>query len=52
MPEFLLLVEMPLTGSGKIIKRELVRWVAEGRCSRCRCATRYALTGTANSSVK
>jgi len=32
MPEFLLpLTEMPLTASGKIIKRELVRWVAEGR---------------------
>jgi acyl-CoA synthetase (AMP-forming)/AMP-acid ligase II len=32
MPEFiLLLAEMPLTASGKIIKRELARWVAEGR---------------------
>jgi acyl-CoA synthetase len=32
MPEFiLLLAEMPLTASGKIIKRELVRWVVEGR---------------------
>jgi acyl-CoA synthetase len=32
MPEFvLLLTEMPLTASGKIIKRELVRWVMEGR---------------------
>ncbi|HEY3910041.1 MAG TPA: class I adenylate-forming enzyme family protein [Stellaceae bacterium] len=32
MPEFmLLLTEMPLTASGKIIKRELARWVAEGR---------------------
>ncbi len=32
MPEFMLfLTEMPLTASGKIIKRELVRWVAEGR---------------------
>ena len=32
MPEFILpLAEMPLTASGKIIKRELVRWVAEGR---------------------
>jgi acyl-CoA synthetase len=31
MPEFILpLTEMPLTASGKIIKRELVRWVAEG----------------------
>ena len=25
------LAEMPLTASGKIVKRELVRWVAEGR---------------------
>ncbi len=32
MPEFMLfMAEMPLTASGKIIKRELVRWVAEGR---------------------
>ena len=32
MPEFiLLLAEMPLTASGKIVKRELVRWVTEGR---------------------
>src|SRR5438045_4372549 len=32
MPEFILFVaEMPLTASGKIVKRELVRWVAEGR---------------------
>jgi acyl-CoA synthetase (AMP-forming)/AMP-acid ligase II len=32
MPEFILpLTEMPLTASGKIVKRELVRWVAEGR---------------------
>jgi acyl-CoA synthetase (AMP-forming)/AMP-acid ligase II len=32
MPEFIVaLAEMPLTASGKIIKRELVRWVAEGR---------------------
>ena len=31
-PEFILpLAEMPLTASGKIIKRELARWVAEGR---------------------
>lgn len=31
MPEFILpLTEMPLTPSGKIIKRELMRWVAEG----------------------
>src|SRR5713226_896813 len=31
MPEFILkLTEMPLTASGKIIKRELMRWVAEG----------------------
>ena len=32
MPEFILpLTEMPLTASGKVIKRELMRWVAEGR---------------------
>ena len=32
MPEFILPVaEMPLTASGKIIKRELVHWVEEGR---------------------
>ena len=32
MPEFILpLTNMPLTASGKIIKRELIRWVAEGR---------------------
>ncbi len=32
MPEFILpLTEMPLTASGKIVKRELARWVAEGR---------------------
>jgi acyl-CoA synthetase (AMP-forming)/AMP-acid ligase II len=32
MPEFFLCVpQMPLTASGKIIKRELVRWVTEGR---------------------
>jgi acyl-CoA synthetase len=32
MPEFILrLAEMPMTASGKIIKRELVRWVSEGR---------------------
>jgi acyl-CoA synthetase len=32
MPEFIVfLSEMPLTASGKIVKRELVRWVAEGR---------------------
>ncbi|HZT89216.1 MAG TPA: class I adenylate-forming enzyme family protein [Stellaceae bacterium] len=31
MPEFLLPVAaMPLTASGKIVKRELMRWVAEG----------------------
>lgn len=31
LPEFLLSVAaMPLTPSGKIIKRELIRWVAEG----------------------
>ncbi len=32
MPEFILfLPEMPLTASGKIVKRELMRWVSEGR---------------------
>jgi acyl-CoA synthetase (AMP-forming)/AMP-acid ligase II len=32
MPEFILpLEEMPLTASGKVIKRELARWVAECR---------------------
>ena len=32
MPEFILkLTEMPLTASGKILKRELMRWVAEGQ---------------------
>jgi acyl-coenzyme A synthetase/AMP-(fatty) acid ligase len=32
MPEFVLpLAEMPLTASGKIIKRELRRWVEDGR---------------------
>jgi len=32
MPEFILpLKEMPLTASGKVIKRELARWVEEGR---------------------
>jgi acyl-CoA synthetase (AMP-forming)/AMP-acid ligase II len=32
LPEFILqLAEMPLTASGKLLKRELVRWVAEGR---------------------
>jgi acyl-CoA synthetase len=32
MPEFILpLSEMPLTASGKLLKRELVQWVAEGR---------------------
>ena len=32
MPEFIVFVtEMPLTASGKIVKRELVRWVTEGR---------------------
>ena len=32
LPEFVLpLAEMPLTASGKIMKRELERWVAEGR---------------------
>jgi acyl-CoA synthetase (AMP-forming)/AMP-acid ligase II len=32
MPEFILpLSEMPLTASGKLLKRELVLWVAEGR---------------------
>jgi acyl-CoA synthetase len=32
MPEFILPVtELPLTASGKIVKRELARWVADGR---------------------
>jgi acyl-CoA synthetase (AMP-forming)/AMP-acid ligase II len=32
MPEFILsLSEMPLTASGKVLKRALVQWVAEGR---------------------
>jgi acyl-CoA synthetase (AMP-forming)/AMP-acid ligase II len=32
MPEYLLVLsELPLTASGKILKRDLVRWVAEGR---------------------
>jgi acyl-CoA synthetase len=32
MPEFIVfLSEMPLTASGKIVKRDLVRWVTEGR---------------------
>jgi acyl-CoA synthetase len=32
LPELILcLTEMPLTPSGKIVKRELMRWVAEGR---------------------
>ena len=32
MPEFFLrLDEMPLTASGKIVKRELARWAEEGR---------------------
>jgi acyl-CoA synthetase len=32
MPEFILpLAEMPLTASGKLLKRALVQWVAEGR---------------------
>jgi acyl-CoA synthetase len=32
MPEFYVeLTEMPLTPSGKILKRELVDWVAQGR---------------------
>jgi acyl-CoA synthetase len=32
MPEFIVfLAEMPLTASGKIVKRDLVRWVTEGR---------------------
>jgi len=32
MPEFLLpLDQMPLTASGKIVKRELIKGVAEGR---------------------
>ena len=40
-PEFVLpLDEMPLTASGKIVKRELVRWVADG------CATPQPLRQT------
>jgi acyl-CoA synthetase (AMP-forming)/AMP-acid ligase II len=32
LPEFILpLSEMPLTASGKIVKRELIQWVEEGR---------------------
>jgi acyl-CoA synthetase (AMP-forming)/AMP-acid ligase II len=32
MPEFILTVpELPLTASGKILKRELLRWIEEGR---------------------
>jgi acyl-CoA synthetase len=32
LPEFILcLAELPLTASGKLMKRELVRWVTEGR---------------------
>jgi acyl-CoA synthetase len=32
MPEFIVFPsEMPLTASGKIVKRDLVRWVTEGR---------------------
>ena len=32
IPEFILTVpELPLTASGKILKRELLRWVEEGR---------------------
>src|SRR5439155_1800252 len=32
MPEFILTVpELPLTASGKVLKRELLRWVEEGR---------------------
>ena len=32
MPEYMLFLdELPLTASGKITKRELVRWVEEGR---------------------
>jgi acyl-CoA synthetase len=32
LPELILpLSEMPLTATGKILKRELARWVAEGR---------------------
>jgi acyl-CoA synthetase len=47
MPEFILpLSEMPLTASGKLLKRELVQRVAEGRVRplpvrfRSRCAAR------------
>jgi acyl-CoA synthetase len=36
LPEFIVfLTEMPLTVSGKIVKRELVRWVVEGRVQPC-----------------
>ena len=32
MPEFILTVpELPSTASGKVLKRELLRWVQEGR---------------------
>jgi acyl-CoA synthetase len=32
MPEFFLKVdEIPLTASGKVRKRDIVRWIAEGR---------------------
>jgi acyl-CoA synthetase len=32
MPEFIVIVpELPLTASGKVLKRELLRWVEEGR---------------------
>ena len=32
LPEFILsLSEMPLTASGKIVKRELIQWVEDGR---------------------
>jgi acyl-CoA synthetase len=32
LPEFILpLSEMPLTASGKIVKRDLIQWVEEGR---------------------
>jgi acyl-CoA synthetase (AMP-forming)/AMP-acid ligase II len=51
MPEFILfLAEMPLTASGKIVKRELVRWVTEGRVQPqpVRCGSPAAAEGGAD----
>src|SRR5258707_15436803 len=48
MPEFILpLSTMPLTASGKLLKRELARWVAEGavRPVRVRFHSRLAARG-------